>query len=609
MIDQRRKERMRGSISLFLALILTCFLVLICTLLESARVSALRGLIRQAGDTSVDSLFAGFDKSLFDQYGLLFLYGGGNGGLIEFETLEDRFRTYFNANSGHGILSSGMPLYPMTLEDASVSEVMTATDYSGEIFIRSVLDFYKFDAVDSVFDEIQENLNIINTIDLSGTATGRTNGNHAFGKAGFLSGDKRFISVKTSADMLFSGELPEPGGDGASETGSDEMSETEPDENPEMGADEMAESGAGEIQQPGQDTQGAETDMNPETGTEAGEAAEDEPEPFDQERYDEAIGGSVIGQAENLKKGGWLSIVIPPERAISNYTFITEEFPSVVNRDDRKLPGDDAFWENTAAKVILGEYVLDYFPNFMSGSAETVSVSSEMPSETADISPGGRTEAAPDLSQYEAEYILFGKGSDAENLKTTLNRIMWIREALNLANIMASEKKSEAEAAAALLVGWTGIEALIYVAAGAIEAAWAYAESLCDVKILLSGGKVPLYKEPWDWNLNLSNVADFFRGVFDTSGSHDRGLSYESHLRFLLFMTDTEDVAYRAMDMIQMHRRKADASYLFSSEIYAMEIEADISAPQVFTMMPFVRKTLFTGWSDYRAEDHFSRSY
>lgn len=105
---------------------------------------------------------------------------------------------------------------------------------------------------------------------------------------------------------------------------------------------------------------------------------------------------------------------------------------------------------------------------------------------------------------YQMEYILAGKSSDRENLKTVVNRLLILRETANFLYLLTdSSKKAEAEALAMTLAAVILFPELKDLIKLSILIAWAYAESVNDVKILLEGGKVPLGKDSMSWNMSL----------------------------------------------------------------------------------------------------------
>ena len=137
---------------------------------------------------------------------------------------------------------------------------------------------------------------------------------------------------------------------------------------------------------------------------------------------------------------------------------------------------------------------------------------------------------------YEQEYLLQGNASERENLKRTVNELLAVREAVNLAALYAdSEKRSEAEALALAITGLAGITPITAAASFFIMTVWAFAESVADVKVLLAGGKIPFFKQPGKWQISLSALTEKGASIFletgkDPSlknGTDDRGLDYQ----------------------------------------------------------------------------------
>ena len=91
--------------------------------------------------------------------------------------------------------------------------------------------------------------------------------------------------------------------------------------------------------------------------------------------------------------------------------------------------------------------------------------------------------------------LIGGKDNDADNLRVTVDRLLLLREGLNMASLMAMpDKQSEAMALAVTLAGATVNPAIIEAVKYGILAAWAYVESVLDVRTLLDGGKISLVK-------------------------------------------------------------------------------------------------------------------
>ena len=67
-------------------------------------------------------------------------------------------------------------------------------------------------------------------------------------------------------------------------------------------------------------------------------------------------------------------------------------------------------------------------------------------------------------------------------------------------------KKAEAKAMALSLCAVLAVPAVTEAAAQVILLAWAYGESLVDIRSLLGGGKIPLVKSDENWQLSLAGV-------------------------------------------------------------------------------------------------------
>ena len=126
------KENCRGSISVFLALLLVTLLAIIGTSLESARHAVISYLTAQAGEAALESAFAGYYNPLWEQYHLFFLADGP--GLVPM--MEDSLSYY--EEPGRGGIAQGVNLYAFRTEQVTPREVVTAVDDSGAVFLRAV---------------------------------------------------------------------------------------------------------------------------------------------------------------------------------------------------------------------------------------------------------------------------------------------------------------------------------------------------------------------------------------------------------------------------------------------------------------------------------------
>lgn len=162
---------------------------------------------------------------------------------------------------------------------------------------------------------------------------------------------------------------------------------------------------------------------------------------------------------------------------------------------------------------------------------------------------------------YEMEYILAGGASDRENLKTVVNRLLLLREAANFAYLMSdSAKQAEAEALAMTLAAVVLFPELKDLIKLSILIAWAYAESINDVRILLESGKVPLMKDTESWRIGLKSAMKL--KMEDGSGG-GKGLDYEAYLHVLLACMSRRERNERFMDVIEMDVRMTPGNKKF----------------------------------------------
>ena len=164
---------------------------------------------------------------------------------------------------------------------------------------------------------------------------------------------------------------------------------------------------------------------------------------------------------------------------------------------------------------------------------------------------GSYTETKADSAlQYELEYIISGGGTDKENLADIATRLLAIREAANFIFIQADQAKcAEALTLATLLVGYSCNPILVKAIQEGILAAWAFAESVSDVKSLLNGDRIPIIKTSFEWSTDVKNIDKDKQ--FDSAKRCESGLDYRDYLRILMYLGDKNTQSLRAMDLME----------------------------------------------------------
>ena len=84
----------RGSITLFLALILSLLLSLVCTSIESVRMASARTQILNSMDIGLYSVFGQYDRKLLEEYDLFALDGSMGGGQLNLAKICDNLESY-----------------------------------------------------------------------------------------------------------------------------------------------------------------------------------------------------------------------------------------------------------------------------------------------------------------------------------------------------------------------------------------------------------------------------------------------------------------------------------------------------------------------------------
>ena len=153
---------------------------------------------------------------------------------------------------------------------------------------------------------------------------------------------------------------------------------------------------------------------------------------------------------------------------------------------------------------------------------------------------------------YEMEYLISGKNADQENLKAVVNRLLLMREGANLLYLETNPTKSqEAMSVALALTSAVANPELAEPVKHAILAAWAYAESISDVRILLNGGNVSLVKSDAQWHTDLKHLGN----TLNTSekNTEQEGLSYGGYLQLLLWTMPEEKISQQSMNLIEQN--------------------------------------------------------
>lgn len=279
---------------------------------------------------------------------------------------------------------------------------------------------------------------------------------------------------------------------------------------------------------------------------------------FDRERYEKEWRNSVVQDVEEAKKRGILKLVLPRGTPVSGETIEKGELPSEYIPQGEALNFGNGV-EDVGRELLYNVYLTSYFPSFTD----------------TDKRNG---------VQYELEYIIFGEERDDKNLEASVDRLLLIREGMNVLHIIKSpEKMRTAWSMATALMGWTQIPLLVTLMRTALVGAWAYGESILDVRTLLDGGKINLLKSDEEWSLSLEGVPSFLRGEMKEGKEGKDGLTYTDYLLLLLFLENKEEKYYRTMDMVQINMRKVEPEFRMEECMFGVQMELKVQAPGIFS--------------------------
>ena len=222
----------------------------------------------------------------------------------------------------------------------------------------------------------------------------------------------------------------------------------------------------------------------------------------------------------------------------------------------------------SAVKVPLSQYISRRVPMRGSGVCEEAAALTGKPDEMLFLAYlfekcgyyGEEKDGS--LLQYQIEYMIAGKDTDWQNLEHVAKRLLRWREVANVLYILSDNVKiAEAEDMALALTAVMMCPELAEPVKYTILYAWAYVESLQDVKILLHGGRVPVLKTSADWKTGINSIKNVKEGLSGTN--EGRGLNYKEYLEVMLFLTDGRDRTFRAMDIMEMDIRQTPGNAAF----------------------------------------------
>jgi hypothetical protein len=275
--------------------------------------------------------------------------------------------------------------------------------------------------------------------------------------------------------------------------------------------------------------------------------------------------------AKDLLSTGTLKLVLEDTKSVSKAKASMSK--AVSKRSLKQGTSQTSVETNMLDSVLFSQYLLDHFSCYTNGKG------------TGTL-------------QYELEYLLCGKSKDTDNLSGTVDRLLAVREAANIITLAQDVEKQEiAYSVAVALAGATVNPAIVYAVKCGILAAWALAESILDVRTLLSGGKIAIIKSSAQWTTDLLHLGSAF-GSFGKATECSNGLTYERYLGFLL-MVNEKKCAYRAMDIQEAAIREMDGyeDFYMDNMVTDAQMSADYSYKTIFLGMESLTSSMKRSFS------------
>jgi len=148
--DTHQTSAEQGYLTIFLSLSLTIILSLIVTLIEGARINAIRIQFELANDIAMNSCLAEFHRELLQQYDLFFIDTSYCNGAASEENTAEHLSMYMDKNlqaSGLWLFSDLHDFTACRLTDASITETRFAADQHAQALGEQITAYFSGEPV------------------------------------------------------------------------------------------------------------------------------------------------------------------------------------------------------------------------------------------------------------------------------------------------------------------------------------------------------------------------------------------------------------------------------------------------------------------------------
>lgn len=140
-------KRLKGSVSLFNAMVFLLVASVITVTIKSARIQGAKVMVRTASSMALDSVFAEYNYQLFSEFGVLLFDGKQGQETVSKEALAGKLGNYmqYNLDTDKELyFSDAADLYGITGNGVSVDRLIMATEHGGLLWEDMAVDYEKY---------------------------------------------------------------------------------------------------------------------------------------------------------------------------------------------------------------------------------------------------------------------------------------------------------------------------------------------------------------------------------------------------------------------------------------------------------------------------------
>lgn len=284
---------------------------------------------------------------------------------------------------------------------------------------------------------------------------------------------------------------------------------------------------------------------------------------------------------ESLRVKPLIELVMPEGVAVSEKEVSLSKAASHRSLQSGRGDFNDVAQKKTVSKLGLGEYLLSHFPCAVGDGNGTgnAALGGEGAGNLSQRSEGAvsklRENNGAGMLDYELEYIIAGKKSDRENLDAVLKKILMLRFVPNYAFLQTdAASQAQAEALALSLATAAAIPAAAEALTQVLLLAWAFGESIMDLRALMKGNRVPVVKDSQSWQLSIGGLMKLGTSEEMQDGkTSDSGLSYREYMRGLICLGDQTSLCRRCVDIVEWNLQTVKGLTWFRADQCISKVE------------------------------------